>query len=101
MTEYDTDQYTEPQQGLEPHTNAEVLSPDVTPNEDNPFAKRQAVIDQIAKWIDPNVIAKAITEELVDLEIEVTLETCQKVWLRVLQVIHEQVSQAIRYNHMA
>jgi hypothetical protein len=48
---------------------------------DKPTTQEQAVIDRLAKWIDPQVIAETLVEELVDNEVEVTTENAQKVYL--------------------
>ena len=85
MSHYNPDQYTEPQAGLEPPVK-----------EDDPTPEQQAVIDQVAGWIDTDVIAMVIAEELVDNDEQVTLLNCQKVWLDVLEDIHSVIASSIR-----
>jgi hypothetical protein len=59
---------------------------------DNPTPEQQAVINEIAKWIDTNAIAMSIAEELVDLGYEVTEDNMKKVWLGVLDNLSETLS---------
>jgi len=63
--------------------------------QDNPSKEQEAIISQVAEWIDTDVIAGVIAEELVDRALPVTLENRQKVWLRVLEDLHQQVSYSI------
>ncbi len=51
---------------------------------DNPTPEQQAVIIEIARWIDTTAISMSIAEELVDLGYEVTEDNMRKVWLGVL-----------------
>lgn len=62
---------------------------------DNPTTEQQAVINEIAAWIDTQVIAAVIAEELVDHGLPVTLDLCRKVWLRVLEDLHHTVECSI------
>ncbi|KKL05092.1 hypothetical protein LCGC14_2609540 [marine sediment metagenome] len=64
---------------------------------DQPTTKQKATIAKVATWIDTSVIAMVIAEELVDSEIEVTLETCQKVWQAILEDLHKQIEIVIQY----
>jgi len=57
----------------------------VTAKGDKPTVEQQAVIDELAKWIDTDVIASSIVEEMVDQGMEVTLANAQKVWLNILE----------------
>ena len=57
----------------------------VTAKGDKPTVGQQAVIDELAKWIDTDVIASSIVEEMVDQGMEVTLANAQKVWLNILE----------------
>ena len=52
---------------------------------DKPTEKQQAVIDELAKWIDTDVIASFIVEEMVDQGMEVTLANAKNVWLNILE----------------
>lgn len=51
---------------------------------DNPTPEQQAVITEMARWIDTNALAMSIAEELVDLGYEVTGDNMRKVWLGML-----------------
>ncbi len=67
----------------------------VTGKGDHPTPEQQAVIDEVAAWIDPAVIATAIARELVDEGITVTLTNCQASWYRVLEELHHHVKETI------
>jgi len=43
------------------------------------------VLDELAEWIDPRVIAEAILQELEGQEVEQTVANGQKVWLDFLE----------------
>jgi len=43
------------------------------------------VLDELAEWIAPGVIAEAILEELESQEVEQTVANGQKVWLDFLE----------------
>ena len=45
----------------------------------------EKVLDELAEWIDPGVIAKAILQELESQEVEPTVANGRKVWLDVLE----------------
>jgi len=45
----------------------------------------EKVLDELAQWIDPRVIAEAILQELESQEVEQTLANGQKAWLDVLE----------------
>ena len=45
----------------------------------------EKVLDELAEWIDPRVIAEAILEELESQEVEQTVANGRKVWLDVLE----------------
>ena len=47
----------------------------------------EAVIDEIANWIDTQVIAQMIVEHLGCEGEEVTVENCKQTWYRVLEHI--------------
>ena len=66
--------------------------------ENNPTTEQQAVIDQVAAWIDTVAIAEAIAEELVDDHREVTFEACKTIWLSVLEELSEAARGAIEYR---
>lgn len=57
----------------------------VTAKGDEPTTEQQAVIDELAKWIDTDVIASFIVEEMVDQGMDITLAIAQKVWLNILE----------------
>lgn len=59
---------------------------------DNPTPEQQAVIDEIARWINTNAIAMTIAEELVDLGYEVTEDNMKKVWLGAPDNLSEALS---------
>jgi len=63
---------------------------------DNPTPEQQAVIDEIARWIDTDVIARAIAEEIVDEGYKLTVKHCQDAWYHVLEEIHQTVRSTIR-----
>ncbi len=44
----------------------------------------EKVLDELAEWIDPRVIAEAILRELESQEVEQTVANSKKVWLDVL-----------------
>ena len=52
---------------------------------DNPTKKQQEIIDEVAEWIDTDVIAESIAEELVDCGMKVSLENMRLVWYNILQ----------------
>jgi len=64
--------------------------------EDNPTTEQQAVIDEIATWIDTKVIALVIAEELVDQEQEVTARKCRAVWHGILEELHSLAEAQIQ-----
>ena len=43
------------------------------------------VLDELAEWIDPGVIAEAILEELESQDVEPTVANGQKAWLDFLE----------------
>ena len=45
----------------------------------------EKVLDELAEWIDPRVIAEAILEGLESQEVEQTVANGQKVWLDFLE----------------
>ena len=45
----------------------------------------EQVLDELAEWIAPRVIAEAILEELESQEVEQTVANGQKVWLDFLE----------------
>lgn len=55
-------------------------------------------ITELADWIDTNVIAEAILDELQDQDIETTVENGKKVWLSVLESeLPEAIKSTIRH----
>uniref|UniRef100_A0A6M3KMK9 Uncharacterized protein n=1 Tax=viral metagenome TaxID=1070528 RepID=A0A6M3KMK9_9ZZZZ len=62
---------------------------------DKPTQEQQAVIDEIAEWIDGKVLAESLAEELVDNGIEVTLENMRLVWHNMLELLHDNIWQAM------
>ncbi len=73
---YNPDQFTEPQQGLEPHS----------------------IKADLANWIDTDVIAEVIIEELINAGEKATFEKCKETWLGVLEELHSDVASAIRHQ---
>lgn len=73
MSHFNPDQYTEPQQGLQPKDAGE----------------------QFADWIDTSVLAQVVGEELVDQGINPTLENCKKAWLVFLLNLHAHIEASI------
>ena len=53
----------------------------------------EKVLDELAEWIDPRVIAEAILQELKSQEVEQTVPNGMRVWLDVLE---SQLPDAIR-----
>ncbi len=53
----------------------------------------EKVLDELAEWIDPGVIAEAILQELKSQEVEQTVPNGIRVWLDVLK---SQLPDAIR-----
>jgi len=53
----------------------------------------EKVLDELAKWIDPRVIAEAILQELESQEVEQTVANGQKVWLDFLET---ELSEGLR-----
>jgi len=58
-----------------------------------------AVIDELAKWIDADVIAEAIFDELEEQGIKPTLENGKTVWLDVLEHgLPDAIRSSVRAN---
>jgi hypothetical protein len=55
----------------------------------------KAVRQQVADWIDPDVISSVIVMELEDNGIEATLANAQRVWLDALEELHHLVTSSI------
>jgi hypothetical protein len=53
----------------------------------------EKVLDELAEWIDPRVIAEAVLEKIESQEIERTVANGQKVWLDFLE---SDLSEALR-----
>ena len=52
-------------------------------------------LTELADWIDADVIAHAILEELEEEAIPPTLENGQKVWLDALEELHHLIAASI------
>ncbi len=52
------------------------------------IVKRQELKDDLAKWIEPDVIAEAIVNQMDEEKIEYTLENGQQIWLNHLEELH-------------
>ena len=52
-----------------------------------PTKEQQAIIDEVAEWIDTDMIATGIAEELADCGIPITLGNMKDVWYDVLENI--------------
>ena len=50
--------------------------------------ERPDLIDALAKWIEPEVIATAIVEQMDKEGIEYTLDNGQQIWLNHLEELH-------------
>ena len=50
---------------------------------------------ELAQWIDSELIASVILEELEDNDIEPTVANAQRVWLDALEEIHHLVQSSI------
>ena len=50
--------------------------------------ERQELIDALAEWIDPKVIATAIVDQMDEENIEHTLEKGKQIWLNHLEELH-------------
>ena len=59
------------------------------------YQQKALVIDEVANWIDTQVIAEMIVEHLEDNGIEPTVEECKKVWYGTLQNLGGGVGLAI------
>lgn len=70
---YDPDQHTEPQAGLEP----------------------KSVEQEIAEWIDPQVIASCILTEMADQDVPLTADLAKKVWYDILENFHSHLETAV------
>ena len=56
----------------------------------------EEVQKQLVKWIDTEVIAENILEELEGEDVEPTLENAQKLWLNVLATeLHDSLKKSI------
>ena len=65
-------------------------------NKVDPPNTKDITTNQLADWIDPNVIAENIIEELQDYEVEPTLDNAKAVWLDFLEnELHEGLRQSI------
>jgi hypothetical protein len=63
---------------------------------DKPTPEQQAIIDEIAEWIDTSVLAETIAEDLVDEGMEVSKENMKAVWYNILEnELHENIRYAI------
>ena len=68
--------------------------------QDNPNVEQQTIIDKVAEWIDTNqdfpgiVLAEAIAEDLVDMEMEVSMDNMEQVWYNILE---NELQENIRY----
>lgn len=91
MCSYNPDQYSEQSEGLEPHTNAHIAVSPSEPEGAHRNTKEHEAEGQCADWIDTYVISEVIAEELEEAGIPITLETCQNVWLAILEDLHYQV----------
>ncbi len=50
--------------------------------------ERKELIDALAKWIEPTVIAEAIVDQMDEEKIEYTLDNGQQIWLNHLSELH-------------
>jgi len=57
--------------------------------------KKSQVIDQVAEWIDTQVIAEMIVDHVYSLGEEVTFERCKEVWCGTLQNLGGGVGLAL------
>lgn len=57
--------------------------------------KRGKVVEEVAKWIDTTVIALMVADHLEEAEQEVTVASCQDVWLRTLENLGGGVGLAV------
>lgn len=62
---------------------------------DEPTAAQQRAIDEVGAWIDGDVIAGVIAEEMVDEGVEVTSAKMMDVWLKVLETLHVEVEATV------
>ena len=53
------------------------------------------VLEELAQWIDDDVIANAIIKELEEQGLQPTLENAKLVWLDALEELHHLVASSI------
>lgn len=74
MSSYNPDQYGDPATGLDP---------------DKARLEREKIIshlqDELVAWIDPNVIAENILDEMQDQHLDLSLDNAKNVWLDYLE----------------
>jgi len=63
-----------------------------------PTTKEQAVIDQLAKYIETQVIAEVVVEEVVDYGAVITFEDAKIVYLDMLENFYDLARSAIKYK---
>jgi len=64
-------------------------------NEEKPTTQQQAVIDEIAKYIDTLVLALALVEEMKDADVPITFENARGIYLAFLTDLHLNIREAI------
>lgn len=63
----------------------------------NPTPDQQRVIDQMAEFIDPQVIAGALVEEMVDYGVPVTYDNARGIFLKFSEELCGQFDSIIKY----
>jgi len=56
--------------------------------------KREKVIDEVAGWIDTQVIAEMVAEHVEEVDEELTVRGCKDVWLGTLENLGSGVGMA-------
>lgn len=58
--------------------------------------EKEKVIEEVGEWIDADVIADALAEEIDEAGETVTVERCKEVWLKALETgLHRFVREAM------
>ena len=59
---------------------------------------QDSVRDEVSNWVDNDVIAEELLDDLVENGIEPTVENAQKLWLNVLETeLHQAIQNSINY----
>ena len=69
-------------------------NPDQYSEADQPH-EPQSIQDTLEEWIDKQVIASCILNEMADQHLPLTMGNAKQVWYTALETLHEQLQSAV------